>query len=298
VKFLKVAAKAGVCIFFGAMATAYAVPRQREKQAEPAAREAKPQQQQQRAQQPKQAQPQQQQRAQQPKQEAKPQQRKVAQQPRKEAKPQQQKVAQQPKQEAKPQQQKVAQRPKQAAKPQQQKVAQQPRQEAKPQQQKVAQQPKQAAKPQQQRQNAYAPPQRSTQQARSWQQKSGWRSQGAWQGRASFQQNRSSHWASDHRTWAQRGGYGGYYIPQASFGLYFGVGHWFRIGSQPVIVGGYPEFQYGGYTFMLVDPWPEDWAENWYDTDELYIGYDNGYYLYDRMHPGEAVAIVVVIVAG
>jgi len=33
---------------------------------------------------------------------------------------------------------------------------------------------------------------------------------------------------------------------------------------------------------MLLDPWPEYWAANWYDTDDLYIGYDNGYYLYDR----------------
>ena len=72
----------------------------------------------------------------------------------------------------------------------------------------------------------------------------------------------------------------------------------FRIGIQPVIVGGYPRFQYGGYTFMLVDPWPEDWAETWYDTDDLYIDYNNGYYLYDRMHPGEAVAIAVVMVGG
>lgn len=49
---------------------------------------------------------------------------------------------------------------------------------------------------------------------------------------------------------------------------------------------------------MLVDPWPEDWAETWYDTDDLYIDYNNGYYLYDRMHPGEAVAIAVVMVGG
>ena len=47
---------------------------------------------------------------------------------------------------------------------------------------------------------------------------------GAWQGHASWQQDRSSNWQADHRTWAQRGGYGGYYIPQASFSLHFGVG--------------------------------------------------------------------------
>jgi hypothetical protein len=146
-----------------------------------------------------------------------------------------------------------------------------------------------------QRSASYAPPQRSTQQAQSWQQKSGWRQQGAWQGGASFQAGRATNWGSEHRTWAQRGSYGGYYIPQASFGLYFGEGHAFRIGSQPFMVGGYPEFRYGGYTFMMVDPWPGDWAPTWFQTDELYVGYDNGYYLYDQMHPGEAVALAVVM---
>ena len=46
---------------------------------------------------------------------------------------------------------------------------------------------------------------------------------------------------------------------------------------------------------MMVDPWPYDWGTDWYSTDEMYVGYDNGYYLYDRMHPGEAVAITVVM---
>ena len=69
----------------------------------------------------------------------------------------------------------------------------------------------------------------------------------------------------------------------------------FRIGSQPSIVGGYPEFQYGGYTFMMVDPWPENWAANWYSADDVYVGYNNGYYLYNRDYPGEALAITVVL---
>ena len=64
---------------------------------------------------------------------------------------------------------------------------------------------------------------------------------------------------------------------------------------MPWIVNGYPEFQYGGYTFMMVDPWPADWAPVWYDSDELYIVYDNGYYLCDAMHPGEEVALEVVV---
>jgi hypothetical protein len=141
----------------------------------------------------------------------------------------------------------------------------------------------------------YTPPLRTRQQAKTWQQQSSWRQGGAWQGQASWQQDRSSNWQSDHRTWSQRGGYGGYYIPQDSFSLHFGVGNWFRIQSQPVIVGGYPRFQYGGYSFLMVDPWPADWAENWYAADDVYVGYDNGYYLYNRQYPGEAIAVTVLL---
>ena len=116
-----------------------------------------------------------------------------------------------------------------------------------------------------------------------------------WQGHDNFQQDRDQHWSADHRTWAQRGGYGGSYIPEQSFGLYFGVDHFFRIGVLPVMYLGYPRFQYHGYSFLMVDPWPSDWAQNWYDTDEVYVGYDNGYYLYNRSHPGEAVAVTIVV---
>ncbi|HLM97716.1 MAG TPA: hypothetical protein VK335_00440 [Bryobacteraceae bacterium] len=63
----------------------------------------------------------------------------------------------------------------------------------------------------------------------------------------------------------------------------------------PAIYMGYPRFSYGGFSFLLVDPYPESWAENWYDTDDLYIGYDNGYYLYDRRYPSMALAITVAL---
>jgi hypothetical protein len=45
----------------------------------------------------------------------------------------------------------------------------------------------------------------------------------------------AQHWSFDHWTWAQRGGYGGYYIPQASFGLYFGSHRFFRIRNLPAM---------------------------------------------------------------
>ena len=101
--------------------------------------------------------------------------------------------------------------------------------------------------------------------------------------------------ASDHRTWAQRGGYGGYYIPQDRFSLYFGSDHLFRIRSRPIIVGGYPRFQYGGFWFMMVDPWPDYWSDSWYNSDDVYIDYDDGYYLYNRRYPGEAIAITIAL---
>ncbi len=46
---------------------------------------------------------------------------------------------------------------------------------------------------------------------------------------------------------------------------------------------------------MMLDPWPGAWAENWYGSDNLYIVYDNGYYLYDRLYPGNGIAISVIL---
>ena len=65
--------------------------------------------------------------------------------------------------------------------------------------------------------------------------------------------------------------------------------------SVPTIYMGYPRFSDGGFSFMLLDPWPEYWAENWYSADDLYIDYDGGYYLYDRRYPGVGLAISVVL---
>ena len=54
--------------------------------------------------------------------------------------------------------------------------------------------------------------------------------------------------------------------------------------SQPIVV-------YGGYQFQLVDAWPADWS---YD-DDCYIDYvDDGYYLFDVMHPGMRIAVFVI----
>ena len=110
-----------------------------------------------------------------------------------------------------------------------------------------------------------------------------------------WQQHRSQRWDSDHRSWQQRGGYNGYRIPDERFRGHFGQDHGFRIHGLPfLVVGGYPRFQYNGYWVSMVDPWPEYWANDWYDTDDVYIAYvDNGYYMFNRRYPNVGIAISI-----
>src|SRR5712692_2354853 len=170
---------------------------------------------------------------------------------------------------AKPKQQHAQQKLRQGQNKQQQHDQQQQRQEQNKQQQHA----------QQQRGNEQ--PQRTQEQQRVQQ--------------AAWQEHRSQRWDSDHRNWQQRGGYNGYRIPDDRFRGYFGQDHGFRIYGLPfLVVGGYPRFQYDGYWFSLVDPWPEYWANDWYDTDDVYVAYvDNGYYLFDRRYPTVGIAISI-----
>jgi hypothetical protein len=111
----------------------------------------------------------------------------------------------------------------------------------------------------------------------------------------SWQEHRSQHWDSDHRNWQQRGGYEGYRIPDERFQGYFGRDHAFRIYGLPfLVVGGYPRFQYDGFWFSMVDPWPDYWASDWYDTDDVYVLYvDNGYYLFNQRYPNVGIAVSI-----
>jgi len=78
-------------------------------------------------------------------------------------------------------------------------------------------------------------------------------------------------------------------IPDERFHSNFGREHAFRIGS-PVMVGGYSRFQYGGYWFGFVQPWPD----GWYYTDDVYVDFiDGGYYLCNPYYPGAQIAISV-----
>jgi hypothetical protein len=176
------------------------------------------------------------------------------------------------------------------AKPQPQHAQQKPQAQNKPPQQAKQQNAPNQGHPQAAKQQA-RPKQNNAQQAKATPHRAP-QAQHAQQ--AAWTQHRTGSWQSAHRTWQQRGGYNGYRIPQDRFGGYFGPDHGFRIYGLPFqTVGGYPRFQYQGYWLSLVDPWPSNWANNWYDTDNVYVSYDNGYYLYDTRYPGVGLAISV-----
>jgi hypothetical protein len=80
-------------------------------------------------------------------------------------------------------------------------------------------------------------------------------------------------------------------IPDERFHSNFGREHAFHMGN-PVLVGGYSRFQYGGFWFGFVEPWPA----GWYYTDDVYIDYvDGDYYMYNPYYPDTRFAINVVI---
>jgi hypothetical protein len=173
----------------------------------------------------------------------------------KEQKPQQQATAPRQQQQQRPQQQATAPRQQQQQKPQQQAATSRQQEQQRP--------PQQAATSRQQQATFSQRPQR-TQQAMAVQ-----RAQPAL------------------RLSARGNGR----IPDDRFRSNFGRGHFFRIGT-PVMVGGYSRFQYDGFWFGFVEPWPAEW----YYTDDVYIDYvDGGYYMYDPYYPGTRFAISVVL---
>jgi|SRR5208282_6312989 hypothetical protein len=91
----------------------------------------------------------------------------------------------------------------------------------------------------------------------------------------------------DHPAEAKQGGH----IPDDRFRADFGRQHTFTIG-RPVIVEGTPRFQYGGYWFVIAQPWPVGWAY----TDVVYVDYIDGeYFLLSPVHPGVQIAINVIL---
>jgi hypothetical protein len=103
---------------------------------------------------------------------------------------------------------------------------------------------------------------------------------------------RAKAWDTEHKTWVQRGGYVGYRFPDDKAAMYFGPERTFRLSTLPYQqVSNEPRFQYNGYWMTVVDPWPESWPESWYSTDDVYIRYDNGYYLYNTKYPDVGLSL-------
>jgi len=99
-----------------------------------------------------------------------------------------------------------------------------------------------------------------------------------------MEQNEHHEAGEEHRAAAGR-------IPDDKFRAHFGREHTFRIG-HPTIVEGRPRFSYGGYSFVMVDPWPVGWAY----TDMVYVDFIDGmYYLIDPVHPGVQIVVNVVM---
>jgi outer membrane biosynthesis protein TonB len=175
-------------------------------------------------------------------------------------------------QQAKPAQpQQRAQQPAKPAQPQQR--AQQPAKPAQPQQR--AQQP---AKPAQQQQRAQQPAKPAQQQRAQQPAKPARPQQRAQQPAKPGQQ-------SADRTQTEAPGR----IPDERFRASFGRGHTFHV-SRSDFAGGSRRFQYGGFWFAMVNPWPVGWLY----TDSVYVDYMNGgYFLCDPIHPGVYLSITV-----
>jgi hypothetical protein len=77
-------------------------------------------------------------------------------------------------------------------------------------------------------------------------------------------------------------------ISNAHYSASFGSSHRFHVSR-----GDYSSrrFQYGGYSFGFIDPWPVGWGY----SDDVYVVYSNGgYYMYDQVHPGVRISINIL----
>jgi hypothetical protein len=77
-------------------------------------------------------------------------------------------------------------------------------------------------------------------------------------------------------------------ISNDHYAAHFGSGHRFHVSR-----GDYQHrrFEYGGYAFGFVDPWPIGWGY----SDDVYVEYnDGGYYMYNRVQPGVRISINIL----
>jgi hypothetical protein len=89
-------------------------------------------------------------------------------------------------------------------------------------------------------------------------------------------------------TGGRSGFYQGSRISNHHYAGRFGREHSFHVNRRDY---DHRRFRYGGYAFSFVDPWPMGWGY----SDDVYVEYtDDGYYMYNRFHPGVRISIDIL----
>jgi hypothetical protein len=78
-------------------------------------------------------------------------------------------------------------------------------------------------------------------------------------------------------------------IPDDRYKANFGREHTFRVSQGDY---GNRRFQYGGYWFGFVDPWPSNWL---YTQDVFVVDINGVYYLCNPVYPGVNIALNVTL---
>jgi hypothetical protein len=78
-------------------------------------------------------------------------------------------------------------------------------------------------------------------------------------------------------------------IPDDRYKANFGQQHTFRVTQADYSSH---RFEYGGYSFGFVDPWPSNWL---YTQNVFVIDIDGVYYLCNPMYPGVNIALTVAL---
>jgi phage repressor protein C with HTH and peptisase S24 domain len=104
------------------------------------------------------------------------------------------------------------------------------------------------------------------------------------------QQQQHTQQAQSGKQEQRAGGNAGGRIPDDRYRANFGQEHRFHVSQADY--GRDRRFQYGGYWFGFVDPWPG----NWLYTQDVYVVEINGvYYLCNPMYPGVNILLSVTL---
>ena len=83
----------------------------------------------------------------------------------------------------------------------------------------------------------------------------------------------------------------GKHIPDDQFRAHFGKQHTFHVQRTHILNVSQPVIVFGGYSFELIEAWPADWGFD----DDCYIDFiDDEYFLFDVLHAGVRIAVIVI----